>query len=51
MDIDFEQHQIKVMGKRNKERYIPLLNSVQEILKNIFKLKTRNFKRQSTFFS
>jgi len=30
--INFSNATIKVLGKRNKERYIPLLNSVQETL-------------------
>lgn len=28
-DIDFSRKQIKVLGKRNKERYIPLINSLE----------------------
>ena len=28
-DIDFSKKQIKVLGKRNKERYIPLINSLE----------------------
>ena len=32
-DIDLVQQQIKVLGKRNKERYIPLISTVQETLK------------------
>lgn len=31
--VDFDQNQIKVLGKRNKERYIPLLPRVSESLK------------------
>lgn len=31
-DIDFANETVKVLGKRNKERYIPLLKSVQETL-------------------
>jgi integrase/recombinase XerC len=31
--IDFSNATLKVLGKRNKERYIPLLNSVQQSLK------------------
>ena len=38
-DIDFDQHQIKVLGKRNKERYIPLLKSVQKSLKTYINLR------------
>ena len=33
-DIDYDSKRIKVLGKRNKERYIPLLNSVQKTLSN-----------------
>ncbi|NRB83923.1 MAG: tyrosine-type recombinase/integrase [Winogradskyella sp.] len=32
-DIDFSNKQIKVLGKRNKERYIPLINSLESSLK------------------
>ena len=32
-DIDLAQQQIKVLGKRNKERYIPLIPTVQDTLK------------------
>jgi len=32
-DINFSNSTLKVLGKRNKERYIPLLNSVQQTLK------------------
>ncbi len=31
--INFSNSTLKVLGKRNKERYIPLLNSVQQTLK------------------
>jgi len=31
-DIDFSNETVKVLGKRNKERYIPLLKSVQKSL-------------------
>ncbi len=31
-DIDFSNSTIKVLGKRNKERYIPLISSVKESL-------------------
>lgn len=33
-DVDFSSNTIKVLGKRNKERLIPLLNSVKESMKN-----------------
>ena len=32
-DIDFNQNRIKVLGKRNKERIIPILDSLSSILK------------------
>ncbi|MCB0387377.1 MAG: tyrosine-type recombinase/integrase [Winogradskyella sp.] len=32
-DIDFSNKTLKVLGKRNKERYVPLLNMVMESLK------------------
>ena len=31
-DIDFSKKQIKVLGKRNKERYIPLINSLESLI-------------------
>ena len=39
-DIDFSNNQIKVLGKRNKERIIPLINSSKELILNY--LKSRN---------
>lgn len=33
-DIDLESNIIKVLGKRNKERYIPLINSAKDMLKS-----------------
>lgn len=32
-DLDFAQKQIKVLGKRNKERFIPMLPEMENILK------------------
>ena len=32
-DVDLEQQTVKVLGKRNKERYIPLLKTVQQTFK------------------
>lgn len=40
IDIDFENNTLKVLGKRNKERYVPLLNSVKEVLINYLELKS-----------
>ncbi|GGD27048.1 tyrosine-type recombinase/integrase [Hyunsoonleella pacifica] len=38
--VDIEQKTVKVLGKRNKERIVPLLNSVKETLKKY--LEKRN---------
>jgi len=37
--INFINSTLKVLGKRNKERYIPLLNSVQQTLKTYLDLR------------
>ena len=39
-DIDFSQLQLKILGKRNKERIVPILPKVADILKKY--LKKRN---------
>jgi len=33
VDVDFSQNQIKVLGKLNKERYIPLLENIQTTIR------------------
>ncbi|WP_290701075.1 tyrosine-type recombinase/integrase [Lacinutrix sp.] len=38
-DIDFGNRTLKVLGKRNKERYVPLLNSVIKTLQNYLKIR------------
>lgn len=38
-DIDWGQKQIKVLGKRNKERLIPLIDSVLEVLKEYLEFR------------
>jgi len=40
-DIDFANETVKVLGKRNKERYIPLIKSVQKTL-----LEYINFRKE-----
>lgn len=47
-DIDFENSALKVLGKRNKERYVPLLNSVKEVLSNYLELKIKLYSSYST---
>lgn len=39
-DIDFSKKQIKVLGKRNKERYIPLIEPLIEGLNNYLEYRT-----------
>ena len=40
-DVDFERMQIKVLGKRNKERLIPFSNGLEEQLKNYMDVRDR----------
>lgn len=42
LSIDFYKKQIKVLGKRNKERIIPLTNEVIELIKQYNDQKTAN---------
>lgn len=39
INISFSENTIKVLGKRNKERFVPLLQSVVPTLKNYLELK------------
>jgi integrase/recombinase XerC len=39
-DIDLVNETVKVLGKRNKERYIPLIKSVQISLKKYIEIRT-----------
>ena len=38
-DVDFSKRNIKVLGKRNKERYLPLLDSVIKTIKDYLSLR------------
>ena len=38
-DVDFSNETVKVLGKRNKERFIPLLSSVKKSLKKYLALR------------
>ncbi|HZH69886.1 MAG TPA: tyrosine-type recombinase/integrase [Flavobacteriaceae bacterium] len=51
-DIDFQKKQIKVLGKRNKERYIPLLNSLEQTLKQylLIREEIKNAKTDQSLF-
>ena len=49
-DIDFHEQQIKVLGKRNKERIIPISRSLINLLKNYLVLKKEGFKGNDESF-
>lgn len=38
-DLDFHKHTVKVLGKRNKERIVPLINPTIETLKQYIELR------------
>jgi integrase/recombinase XerC len=52
VDIDFYKETVKVTGKRNKERIIPLLPSTIDVLKTYLKVRNKWVQRQeeSTLF-
>ncbi len=51
-DIDFSNNTLKVLGKRNKERYIPLLVSIKESLKEyLAQRKEKNSLNEYLFFT
>jgi len=47
-DVDLEQENIKVLGKRDKERYIPLLKSVQISIRKYVKIR-KEFSQQNDY--
>ncbi|MCF6350723.1 MAG: tyrosine-type recombinase/integrase [Flavobacteriaceae bacterium] len=47
-DIDLEQQVIKVLGKRDKERYIPLLKSIQKTMKEYLKIR-KEYSQQNDY--
>ena len=51
-DIDFSNSRIKVLGKRNKERYIPLIESSLSSIKKYleYRNKLKNIKSNDTLF-
>lgn len=49
-DIDWSNHQIKVLGKRNKERFLPMLPSLQETLSEYVVLKDELGMQQHSYF-
>lgn len=48
-DIDFQQKTLKVLGKRNKERVIPLLPSVLETLSGYILKRNESFEAKNEF--
>jgi len=49
-DLDFGNETVKVLGKRNKERYIPLLKSVQKSLTKYIEVRADINTNQSYLF-
>ncbi len=51
-NIDFSNKRIKVLGKRNKERYIPLINSTIELINKYLKYRSElnNIKSKNELF-
>ncbi len=49
-DINSYNQQIKVLGKRNKERYIPLLNNVQNSLKQYIEVRNKIVSTSESLF-
>ena len=49
-NIDLANHRIKVLGKRNKERYIPILNSTVQLLNSYLEMRNKlNFINDKDF--
>lgn len=42
-DVDFSQKQIKVLGKRNKQRYIPLLHNMIVLLQQYIQIRNQKY--------
>jgi len=51
-NIDYSNTRIKVLGKRNKERYIPLINSTINSIKKylVYRNKIKNIKSNDSLF-
>lgn len=47
-DIDFKRYQLKVIGKRNKERIIPFTKDINNLILNYITLKNNHFKNLIT---
>lgn len=49
-DVDFSNQNVKVLGKRNKERYIPLIKPVQKSIKKYCELRKEINEQNSYLF-
>ncbi len=47
--IDFSTGRMKVLGKRNKERFIPLSDKMMDKIRNYIDLKTKTFETPTTY--
>ncbi len=49
-DVNFANNTLKISGKRNKERYVPLLSSIVVGLQNYVALRTTHATQENYFF-
>ena len=49
-DIDFSNETVKILGKRNKERYIPLLKTIQKSIQNYLNYRLKINTKESYLF-
>ncbi len=49
-DIDFSNEIVKILGKRNKERYIPLLKTIQKSIQNYLNYRLKINTKESYLF-
>ncbi|MFO8234802.1 MAG: tyrosine-type recombinase/integrase [Bacteroidales bacterium] len=43
LDIDFEQHQIKIVGKRRKERFVPIASELTKLIRRYKQIRDLTF--------
>jgi len=48
IDVDFHKKELKILGKRNKERIVPLLNSMLHDIEVYLKLREETFAMETT---
>ena len=49
-DVDFNQHRLKVLGKRNKERFIPLTKELIKVMENYMQERNHVSLIDSSYF-